>query len=214
MRFYLFGIPKGKFINYHSSIIIHQLPFLLYLCRSNFRIMKYWKITFFAAVITLSACQNGDKMPKNVENPSNTEGASFVSSDLAQAFAQQFPKAEEVVWDSTETGLIANFLENQLDCRAYYDPKGAFQYATSFIEVTALPPSVQRLLKEKYAEARPAVVMSVKNAQNQTYQIELDAATDYIVLEFDANGKMLKEQKKPLSTDELKRQEEEGVEKK
>lgn len=162
----------------------------------------------------VSACQNGDKMPKNVKNPENTEGVSFVSNDLAQAFARQFPKAEEVVWDSTDTGLIANFLENQLDCRAHYDPKGAFQYTTCFIEATALPSSVQRLLKEKYAEARPAVVMSVKNGQNQTYQVELDAATDYIVLEFDANGKILKEQKKPLSIDELKQQEEEGVEKK
>ena len=176
--------------------------------------MKYWKILFFAATITISACQNGDKMPKNVENQANTEGDSFINNDLAQAFARQFPKAEEVVWDSTETGLIANFLENQLESRAYYDVKGTFQYTTRFIEVTALPTSVQRLLKEKYAEARPAVVMLVKNAQNQTFQVELDAATDYIVLEFDANGKMLKEQKTPLSTDELKRQEEEGVEKK
>jgi hypothetical protein len=176
--------------------------------------MKYWKILFLAAATTVFACQNGDKMPKNGENQADTEGVSFVSNDLAQAFARQFPKAEEVVWDSTETGLIANFLDNQLDCRAYYDPKGAFQYTTCFIETAALPTSVQRLLKEKYAEARPAVVMWVKNGQNQTYQVELDAATDYIVLEFDANGKMLKEQKKPLSTDELKRQEEEGVEKK
>ena len=176
--------------------------------------MKYWKVLFFAAAMTVSACQNGDKMPKNVENFSNTEGPSFVSKELNQAFVRQFPKADEVVWDSTETGLIANFWCDSSDCRAYYDPKGVFQYTTRFIEISALPPSVQRLLNEKYAEAKPAVVMSVKNGQIQTFQVELDAATDYIVLEFDVNGKMLKEQKKPLSTDELKRQEEEGVEKK
>ncbi len=176
--------------------------------------MKCYKILLFAAALMISACQNADKMPKNGENSTNTEGSSFVSDDLSQAFLRQFPKAEEVVWDSTDTGLIANFWENQVDYRAYYDRKGLFQYTTCFIEVTALPASVQRLLTEKYAEARPAVVMSVKNGANQTFQVELDAATDYIVLEFDANGKMLKEQKTPLSTDELKRQEEEGVEKK
>ena len=176
--------------------------------------MKYWKILFLAAAMAVWACQNGDKMPKNVGNPSNTEGASFVNSELNQAFARQFPRADEVVWDSTETGLIANFWCDSSDCRAYYDLKGVFQYMTRFIEISELPPSVQRLLKEKYAEAKPAVVMSVKNGQNQTFQVELDAATDYIVLEFDANGKILKEQKQPLSTEEQKRQEEEGVEKK
>ncbi len=176
--------------------------------------MKYWKILFFTAAMVVSACQNGDKMPKNAENQGNTEGVSFVNSDLTQAFARQFPKAEEVVWDSTETGLIANFWCDASDCRAYYDVKGVFQYTTRFIEISALPPSVQRLLKEKYAEAKPAVVMSVKNGQSQTFQVELDAATEYITLEFDANGKILKQQSKPLSTDELKRQEEEGVEKK
>ena len=68
-------------------------------------------------------------------------------------------------------------------------------------------------LMEKYKNANAAVVMSVQNTQTQTFQIELETSTDYVNLEFDTNGKILKEQKQPLSNDEMQRQEEEGVEK-
>ena len=45
-------------------------------------------------------------------------------------------------------------------------------------------------------------------------QIEIETNTDYINLEFDDSGKLLKEEKRPLSNEELQRQEEEGVDEK
>ncbi len=169
--------------------------------------MNCFKITFFVAIIGIFACQNAQK-------PKNTEGSLSADLDASATFAQQFPKAQDVSWDSLEHGVAATFYDGKNDCKAYFDEKGAFQYAASFIEITALPASIQRFLTEKYKNANAAVVMSVKNAQSQTFQVELETTTDYVNLEFDTNGKVLKEQKQPLSNDEMQRQEEEGVEKK
>jgi hypothetical protein len=168
--------------------------------------MNYYKIICFAILVAASACRNAEK-------PKNTEGGQSTVSDASATFARQFPKAQDVSWDSLENGVSATFYDGKNDCKAYFDTKGVFQYATSFIEITALPTAAQRFLTEKYKNANAAVVMSVKNAQSQTFQVELETATDYVNLEFDTNGKILKEQKQPLSNDELQRQEEEGVEK-
>jgi hypothetical protein len=168
--------------------------------------MTDYKILFWAIIIAISACQNAEK-------PKYTEGSPSASTDAAATFARQFPKAQDVSWDSLEHGVSATFYDGKNDCKAYFDEKGAFQYAASFIEITALPASAQRFLTEKYKNANAAVVMSVKNAQNQTFQVELETTTDYVNLEFDTAGKILKEQKTPLTNDEMQRQEEEGVEK-
>jgi hypothetical protein len=170
--------------------------------------MNYFKIIYFVVAFLFFACRNG-------ETPKNTEGGQKgVNTDAAATtFARQFPKAQDVAWDSLEHGVSATFYDGKNDCKAYFDSKGVFQYTTSFIETTALPTSAQRFLMEKYKNANAAVVMSVQNAQTQTFQVELETSTDYVNLEFDTNGKILKEQKQPLSNDELQRQEEEGVEK-
>jgi hypothetical protein len=168
--------------------------------------MNYYRLLFFAIIIAVSACRNAEK-------PKNTEGSPSASTDAETTFARQFPKAQDVSWDSLENGVAATFYDGKNDCKAYFDAKGAFQYAASFIEITALPTSIQHFLTEKYKNANAAVVMSVKNAQNQTFQVELETTTDYVNLEFDTSGKILKEQKTPLTNDEMQRQEEEGVEK-
>jgi hypothetical protein len=210
--FFLQSIKNQLFANLSASIFIFKFsiswfprPTSLHL-RFKFRTMNYFKILFFAIIIAISACRNAEK-------PKNTEGSLLTATDASTTFAQQFPKAQDVSWDSLENGVAATFYDGKNDCKAYFDAKGVFQYATSFIEVGALPQPIQRFLTEKYKNANAAVVMSVKNAQSQTFQVELETATDYVNLEFDTAGKMLKEQKTPLTNDEMQRQEEEGVEK-
>ena len=175
--------------------------------------MNYYKILFFASIIAVLACNNAEKPKNNASEDTDTEGVQSVNTAAAQNFARQFPKAEEAVWDTLETGLSVSFFDGTTDRKAYFDPKGAFQFVTNFVEITALPASAQRILKEKYKNITPAVVLSVKNGQNQTFHVELETDAEYVNIEFDSNGKIFKEQKQPLSNEELKRQEEEGVEK-
>ena len=92
--------------------------------------------------------------------------------------------------------------------------KGVFQYTATFIERTAVPKAVQDILEKKYPNAEASVVMRIDNGKTQTYQVEIETNTDYVNLEFDDSGKLLKEEKRPLSNEELQRQEEEGVDEK
>jgi hypothetical protein len=169
--------------------------------------MKSIIFLFFACLFCLavfSACQNISS------NASNTEGGISPQNFIKKRFAQ----AQEIEWDSTETNISANFSIGLYDCTAYFDATGKFQYATTMLEEAALPKVIQNHLNAKYREATFAVVMSVENVQKKIYQVELELDTDYITLEFDENGKVLKEIKLPLSKDELERQEAEGITKK
>ena len=133
--------------------------------------------TFFFAVF---GCKNA----KSEQNTTHTEGGA------KSAFAQRFPKAQDVTWDSTETGVVANFFDGKHDSKATFDASGVFQYSSFFIEQEALPQAVQKYLKEKYKIVEIALIKMVDNGQKKTYQIEIESNTDYINIEFDSNGKL------------------------
>jgi dsRNA-specific ribonuclease len=157
------------------------------------------------SLFCLFFCKNQPKMP----NSSEIGGQSGLT--MQADFGQRYPNAQDVVWDTLESGFAALFLDSDFDNKAYFDIKGAFQYTVTFIEQKDLPTVVQEILEKKYKDASAAVIMRVENGQSRSYQIELETSTDYINLEFDNLGKLLKEEKHPLSNEEIQRQEEEGV---
>ena len=159
-------------------------------------------------VFCLFSCKNQPKTP-------TTEGAISGQSGITMQadFVQRYPNAHEVAWDTLESGFAALFLDGDFENKAYYDMKGVFQYTITFIEQKDLPPVVQEILEKKYKNAAAAVIMRIENGKTRTYQVELETSTDYINLEFDSSGKTLKEEKHPLSNEEIQRQEEEGVDK-
>ena len=147
---------------------------------------------------------------KNQPDTSNTVSGLPISN-FHEDFAKKYPKAEDVVWDTLDIGFAALFYDGELENKAFYDTKGIYQYTSTFIEQTALPKAVQQVLNTIYQNAAAAVIMRIETGSKRTYQIELETSTDYINLEFDESGKLLKEQKAPLSNEEIQRQEEEGV---
>ena len=160
-----------------------------------------YRLFIFSIIFCLFSC--GDEPQKS--------DATSGQMTMQESFAKRFPKAQEVVWDTLDVGFAALFSDEQFDYKAFFDAKGIFQYTATFIEQTALPKVVQDVLEKKFPNAEASVVMRVDNGKVQTYQIEIETNTDYINLEFDDSGKLLKEEKRPLSNEELQRQEEEGV---
>ena len=152
-------------------------------------------------VIGLSACKN---------QPTATGDQS--SSNFQADFAKRYPNAQDVIWDTLDIGFAALFTAGEFENKAFFDTKGVYRYTSTFIEQTALPEAVRKVLNTTYQNAAAAVIMRIETAGKRTYQIELETSTDYISLEFDESGKLLKEQKAPLSNEEIQRQEEEGVE--
>ena len=160
-------------------------------------------LLIFLTFIGLWACKN---------QPNNTSNQSTLN--FQADFAKRYPKAQDVVWDTMDIGFAALFTDGEFENKAFFDTKGTYQYTSTFIEQTALPEAIQKVLNTTYQNAAAAVIMQIEAAGKRTYQIELETSTDYISLEFDKSGKLLKEQKAPLSNEEIQRQEEEGVEQK
>ena len=169
------------------------------------------KFILFIGVLAFLFCKNTDTSKNTVQGATTQEPT--ISSATQNDLMRRFPKAQEVYWDTLENSFSATFFDGKYDCKAFYDADSKFQYATSLIEQEALPQAINRYIKEKYKKAEIAIVQSVNDGKKQTFHIELETHSDYLVLDFDASGKLLKETKDPLSNDELKRQEEEGVEK-
>ena len=147
-----------------------------------------------------------------------TEACKNASSDASQqkgsagaAFTKQFPKAQDVTWDSLDIGVVANFSDGKDICKAFYDDKGKFQHVTILMTFETLPSDIQSYIKKKYKTDVVPIAQLVNDGNNKMYQVEIETTTDYISLEFDGKGKFLKEIKHPLSNEELQQQEEEGV---
>jgi hypothetical protein len=159
---------------------------------------------FFALLLCLgcSKCQQSN----TASNDKNTEGAA------ARAFKKQFPKAQDIQWDSADNGLVATFNDGTYQSEAFFDLNGQYQYLTTSIDFEALPQSVQAFIQKKYTIDDIAFIQKIEDKKEKMYHIELKTDKEYINLEFDLNGKFLKENKTPLSNEELQSEEEEGVE--
>jgi hypothetical protein len=157
----------------------------------------------FLVVVCFFSCKNEQKTP----NLSKEQTVLPMQED----FAKRYPNVHDVIWDTLDLGFAASFSDDDFEYTTHYDAKGLFQYTATFIEQTDLPKEVQQVLNKKYKNAAAAVIMRVENGKSKTYQIELETGTDYINLEFDDSGKLLKEEKHPLSNEEMQREEEEGV---
>lgn len=164
-------------------------------------IQKFLILLCALCFIELSACKNA-ATPKNV---GNTEGSANI------VFAKQFPKAQEVTWDSSDVGMVATFTDGKNICKAFYDVNNKFQYVAILLAYETLPKTIQEFITKKYKGAIIAIAQQVNDGDHKIYQVEIETGTDYMTLEFDAKGNFLKEIKQPLSNEELQRQEEEGV---
>jgi hypothetical protein len=159
-------------------------------------------------VLLLFSCKN-DK--KTIQTVQNTEGVGIPPA--VTDFATRFPKAQDVYWDTLDVGYSITFNDGTYDCKAIFDAAGKFQHQIKMIELEALPQAIQKFLNDRYKEAEIAILQLVITDTKKGYQIELQSNTDYISLEFDDKGTLIKEIKDPLSSEELEGQEEEGVEK-
>jgi hypothetical protein len=154
---------------------------------------------FIVCFIGLEACKNASS------NASAQEGTAVAT------FTKQFPKAQDVTWDSLDVGVVANFSNGKDICKAFYDAQGNFQHVTILMTFETLPSDIQSYIKKKYKTDIVPIAQLVNDGNNKMYQVEIETSTDYISLEFDGKGKFLKEIKHPLSNEELQQQEEEGV---
>lgn len=162
-------------------------------------------IYLIAAALSMGSCKKGDGS-KQSSTP-NTEGG----QDVSQLFAKQYPSAQDVVWDTLDIGWVANFTDGKNECKAFYDLKRSFQYTTTLIPSEDIPLAIKQDLDKRYKNYTIAIIQEVFDGKAKLIQVEIETDKEYIALEFDDKGRFLKEIKQALSTEEIQRQEEEGV---
>ena len=164
----------------------------------------------FLICLGCSKCQQSNGALIGPDQANNTHGTEGVA---LPAFKARFPKAQDVSWDSVETGFAASFYDGTNQSVAFYDRKGQFQYLTTTVELEALPAVIQRFIQKKFTPDDIALIQKVEDVKDKIFHIELKTDKDYINVDFDMKGNLLKETKVPLSNQELQSEEEEGVEK-
>jgi hypothetical protein len=151
-------------------------------------------------------CEQSDSA-KSEKNGSNTEGPLLT-------FQKLFPKAKDVVWDSVDmSGMSATFNDGTHESEVFFDAKGQYQYLVTTLDFEDLPQAIQQFIQKKYNIDNIAVLQKVEDAKDKIYHFELKTDKEYINIDFDLKGILLKESKAPLSNQELQSEEEEGVEK-
>jgi Putative beta-lactamase-inhibitor-like, PepSY-like len=177
--------------------------------------MRLFVYSYIIVLCALVSCDRATSF-QNDKNASSQTSGSVEDSDaigkgILQTFTTQYPKAQDIVWDTIDIGYVANFSNGNNDCKAFYDKKGQFQYTTTLVTDENIPSNIQAELKKRYKSYTIAIIQEVFDGKTKLLQIEIETDKDYIALEFDEKGKFLKELKHPLSTEEIQQQEEEGV---
>jgi hypothetical protein len=162
---------------------------------------------FLIVFISFIACKNEPKVNAiPVEKDAPTEGV------VAQAFYKRFANVENVYFDTLNTGIEISFSQGDSDRTALFDRSGNLIYVSTYVENDSLPPIAQQYLNSKYKNATLNIIHSVEEGNENYFVAEIETASYFIAIQFDKNGKFVKETKTPLSKDEMEQREEEGVE--
>jgi hypothetical protein len=93
----------------------------------------------------------------------------------------------------------------------YFDRKGQFQKLYTYLGAADFPDKAAQAVQQKYPNSKLAVLSLVEIPKTKFFHVELTNDKDYITVEMDATGGFLNEKVVPLSEQELRNAEEEGV---
>jgi hypothetical protein len=138
-------------------------------------------------------------------------------SNTPDAFLKaRFPQLmDEIEWDSSKANEIGAFFSDSttgIGYEVYFNKKGQFQKLYTYVGAADLPQKADQAIQQKYPNSKVAVLSLVEVPKSQFYHVELTNDKDYITVEIDASGAFLNEKVVPLSEQELRNAEEEGVE--
>jgi hypothetical protein len=139
------------------------------------------------------------------------------ASNTPDAFLKtRFPRLTDgIEWDSSKANEIGAFFSDSttgVGYEVYFNRKGQFQKLYTYVSEADLPEKLVQAVQQKYPNSKLAVWSLVEMPKTQFYHLELTNDKDYIVVEIEATGTFLNEKVVPLSEQELRNAEEEGVE--
>ena len=102
--------------------------------------MNLYALFFGLALFGFCSCDNDDSVTPDPQ--------------ARQAFESKYPNATQVEWEKKNNYLIAEFIDNQLDGKAWFDATGRwYMTETELTHTSQLPEDVQKALaNSEYAQ--------------------------------------------------------------
>jgi len=119
-----------------------------------------------------------------------------VPAVVLNAFQQQFPKARQVEWEKKKDGNYEVEFDIGLisrDHQAIISPEGKVLRYEEEITSSSLPDAVKTQIKAEFAEYRIGDVKKIEVDGKITYAVELDSRYGDLKVDFDPEGKIVKE---------------------
>ena len=119
-----------------------------------------------------------------------------VPAVVLNAFQQQFPKARQVEWEKMKDGTYEVEFSVGLisrDHQAMITPEGKVVRYEEELASYSLPDAVKTQIKTEFAGYRTGDIKKIDMEGKITYEVELDSPSEDLKVEFDSDGKILKE---------------------
>lgn len=112
------------------------------------------------------------------------------------AFQQQFPNARQVEWERRRDGTFEvefNIGWMGRDQKALISPDGNVIKHEEDISSSSLPEAVKKQIRSEFAGYRIDDAKKVNEAGQVSYVVDLESRSGDVKVQFDAQGKILKE---------------------
>ena len=119
-----------------------------------------------------------------------------VPAVVLNAFQQQFPKARQVEWERQRDGNYEVEFNIGLvgrDHKAFISPEGKVLKHEEEITSYSLPDAVKKQIKTEFDGYRIGDAKRITVEGRVTYEVELDSRYGDLKVNFDSEGKILKE---------------------
>lgn len=139
--------------------------------------MNLYALFFGLALFGFCSCDNDDSVTPDPQ--------------ARQAFESKYPNATQVEWEKKNNYLIAEFIDNQLDGKAWFDATGRwYMTETELTHTSQLPEDVQKALaNSEYAQWYIDDIDRLERNETETiYVIEVKKDKQEYDLYYSADG--------------------------
>ena len=113
-----------------------------------------------------------------------------VNDKVLKAFNETFAHAQDVQWIETGNQYQANFMQNEIQARVWYDADGNLLQSVRYYKEQNLPLTVLAKLKSNYAGKKVFGVTELSTQTETTYQVVLEDAKTWTIVDADAYGQL------------------------
>lgn len=119
-----------------------------------------------------------------------------VPAVVLNAFQQQFPKARQAEWERRKDGTFEVEFNVGLvgrDQKAFISPDGNVLKHEEDLSSSSLPDAVKKQIKTEFSGYRIDEVKKISRAGKITYAVDLESRSGDLKVDFDPEGKIVKE---------------------